>query len=153
MRKRWAERSKKSGPLDQTESPSESPLFAASEFDPDRLSMVSLMGASDDGQMSTVEKETDDLVLLGASAKIKPTKRPKAAAENVPKFDRSTFNHAKLKAADLTHFKFPWERGYLQKIFSSDDGLGVDTKFGISNSSSFRLRMNFECGCQHGCQH
>ena len=158
MRKRWAERSKKSGPLDLTESPAESPLFAASEFDPDRLSMVSLVGASDDDQMSTGEKETDSLGLLGASAKAKSTKRPKidlvdvaseassgsAVAENVPKFDQRTFNHAKLKAADLTHFKFPWERGYLQKIFSSDDGPGVDTKIGIPNSSSFRLRMNVD---------
>eukprot|EP00434_Breviolum_minutum_P045195 symbB.v1.2.040461.t1/scaffold7255.1/size12309/1 len=158
VQKRWAERSKKSGPLDLTESPAESPLFAASEFDPDRLSMVSLMGASDDDQMSTGEKETDSLGLLGASAKAKSTKRPKidlvdvaseassgiAVAEKVPKFDQHTFNHAKLKAADLTHFKFPWERGYLQKIFSSDDGPDVDTKIGFPNSSSFRLRMNVD---------
>ena len=160
MRKRWTDRFGSAASASAEESLEDIPLellqtpLAADHGDFEFVETDSLGAFS-----LPAETEIGNSIPLGASAKPKPAKMPKfdivdasrepssgsAATTTVPKFDIRTFNHAKLHSSTAAKFTFPWERGIMKRIFSTDDQEPrIGSLLSVSGTNSFKVQMSVD---------
>ena len=159
MRKRWTERSKQVSLVSLVGSPDDSSLLPAASSEAHDEGSELVDGSSVGAPPLSMESDVGDYEALGASAKPKPTKKPRidivdvsqepssgsAAEPSAPKFGIRTFNNAKLHSSDVPKFTFPWERGSLKKIFATDsEDPGVGTLLSVSGANRFRVQMSVD---------